>query len=146
MQSQQRASQPPAREVQPPAQEVRKASAPPSARSDTVNLSELLRQVLERMVHVYHRERGVEKDRKLAGLKEVFDRHLAGVLPNDTAAKLKEYEALCQCIHQRAASGMSLDEIFREGRCGTRSTRELRTEIVNDFAQRINRQSRRPAM
>lgn len=146
MQSPQRESRPSAREVQPPPQEVRKASAPPSARSETVNLPELLRLLLERMVHVYHRERGEEKDRKLAGLKEVFDRNLAGILPKDTAAKLKDYEALCQCIHQRAASGMSLDEIFREGRCGTRSTRELRTEIVNEFTQRLNRQSHRPAM
>lgn len=132
--------------VQPPEREVRKASAPAPARNDSESLPELLRLLLERMVYVYHRERGEAKNRKLSELKEVLDRQLAGSLPPETAARLKDYEALCQCIHERAASGMSLDEIFKEGRCGARSTRELRAAIVSDFAQHIRRHYARPAM
>lgn len=133
-------------ELQPSEGQVRKASAMAPARTNGVNPPELLRQILERMVYVYHRERGEKKDRKLAELADVFDRHLAGTLPRETAAKLKEYETLCQCVHERAASGMSLDEIYREGLCGSRSTRDVRTEIVNDFARRVRRYSESPAM
>ena len=119
-----------------PRQPTRATQRPPSGRSQSYHAGdagEILRTFLERMVHIYCHSRGAEKERKLADLRSAFNRRLRGRIPRNIYPELERYESVCRCIHEQIRSGAPLATIFKERRCGGRSTKQIRAEIVAGF-------------
>jgi hypothetical protein len=91
---------------------------------------EAMRDYLERMVHVYYRNDAVEAGPKLSALKSRYRRLINGLASSELYRDLAEYEKLCQCIHRRAGSGLTLEEIYARRLCGNTTTKRKRAEIV----------------
>ncbi|GEM_PF-865844 len=110
--------------------------SPSSQSGKGADLRKPLRIYLERMVHIYYHSRGADKNRKLANLRSMFNSTLRQMVPKDLLSNLERYEAVCQCIHNGARSGLSIQEIFRQKTCDTRTTKQIRSEILNRLGRR----------
>ncbi len=120
--------------AQPAAAIVQQPTRSP-AQGTNLDVPGTLREFMERMVHVCYYSRGAEKDRKLGQLKQTYQERLQHVLPQNILSELGNYEAVCQCIHKQASSGLSMSEIFSRKRCGDFTTREMRARILSALRQ-----------
>jgi hypothetical protein len=112
-------------------------AAPQFVRSSFVSPHEssapcrLLNKYMERLIYVYHRLGGVQKQKKLAALNLEYRNILGSALPPVLRDGLEEYEKMCECIHDMGRSGFSLQDIYVRRLCGRVTTKEKRLEIIN---------------
>lgn len=90
-----------------------------------------LNKYMERLVYVYHRLGGPQKEKRLAALNFEYRNIIGGALPADLRSGLEDYEKMCECIHTLGRSGLSLQDIYVRRLCGQVTTKEKRLEIIN---------------
>ncbi len=94
------------------------------------NTCERLSAHMERLVHIYSRLGGAEKQKRLSALNLEYRAFIEGALPTELRLELENYRRLCECIHRQGGSGLSLSDIYGRRLCGKISTKEKRSEIL----------------
>jgi hypothetical protein len=92
----------------------------------------LLKQYLERLVHIYCNSDNELLPAKLRRLRKKYLKLTDQIQRTELGTEVSRYEEVCKCIHRHRNTGSSLNSILSRNLCGSTSTKRLRTVLVDN--------------
>jgi len=102
----------------------------------------LLNEYLERFVHICSKSTDADVESRLASLKTHHRNVIEQMKSAGLDTALVNYEQACRCVNRSINSGTALKVIYSGNLCGTVSTKQLRTNIVNKCRGSVGEGSR----